>query len=290
MVSSAELDKSLTTMQRHSSNFSSSKSGKSGWSGESSLGSSSISTGSMNNPKLFHLAQEQRWRKLRRVLRSRNRKKCIELCQEKDQSGLSALGVAIGYGAPLDIIRLIVSIDPCQLDSTDCFGATPLHLACLNGASIEVCKYLIQHNSGNVFKPDCDNRIPVHHAIECVCSSEIYFSEGMKVIVALCEIDPTLIQVPDKHGDTPVDLIQIAISRIKSNDSKYRQLRWLYGFARDLTIKMYMRKKLSWEEAGCSTLTSDTKKTGNGEAEKSCRTGATAGVSEDEDTTTVQTL
>lgn len=263
-------------LQRHSTNFSYTKEGSEN--GGSSMGSWTNSTGPV--PTLFQLAHEQRWRKLKRILRSRNKKRSLELCREKDQSGLSTLGAAIGYRAPLDIIHLIVTIDPCQLHSTDFFGATVLHVACLNGASSEVCKYLIQHSPANAFHPDFDSRIPLHHAIECICSSDIFFPEGMKVIYALCEIDTTLIQFQDKRGDTPIDLIQFAILQLDETDTKYLQLRSLYQFARDVSIRNYMKNKLLWEEAGYST-TGDNYACKTAGIAESCRTPSTAGLSED---------
>lgn len=221
---------------------------ESGMSGLFSL--DTTSNGPPPVPVLFEFVQNHKWRKLKRALR---KKKGARLCSERDSSGLYLLGIALGYGAPLDIIRLIVSVDPAQLNAVDNFGANALHIGCLNGAPFDIIKYVLRNGTGNLISdPDSDNRVPLHHAVECLCRNEIDFSEGVKVIVSLCEVSPTLIHHQDQRGDTPIDLVQIASQTIPSEgDTSYGQrLRWLYGFLREISIQVYKRRKSAWEEAG----------------------------------------
>ena len=109
-----------------------------------------FSYGSENQPLMFRYIENQKWKKLRRMLKRSNGK---DLCRERDDSGLTLLGMALGFEAPLDIIQSILAMDPSQITATDFFGASPLHVACLNAASPEAVKYLVQFSKETKSSP-----------------------------------------------------------------------------------------------------------------------------------------
>jgi len=132
------------------------------------------------------------------------------LCREVDTSNLTCLSLAVAYGAPLDILQLIHDTDPSLVSKKDMYGATALHVGCLNGASPEAIRFLIERRltmrnmmgnvMGNVMgedSGDCgdcgdcdvdfdlvteldfDDRSPMHHAVECACSKVADYAEQM---------------------------------------------------------------------------------------------------------------
>jgi len=202
-------------------------------------------------PMLFGLVQERKWRKLRKVLK--DKKRGPDLCKQRDNSGLWLLGIALGYGAKLDIIQLIISVDPTQLYAVDNYGAHALHLACLNGASIEIVQFILEHNGSLVNQPDNDQRMALHHAIECLCRNEKELDEGFAIIQAMCTLDPTLVHCVDKLGDNPMDLVYLSLDGVGRQEEKYRRLRFIYEKIRHLSIEVYKIKKQAWEEIGYDT-------------------------------------
>jgi hypothetical protein len=215
-------------------------------SSSSSLFDFSFGTGD-GQPLMFRYMENQSWRKLRRVL---GRKNAPELCKERDDSGLTLVGMALGFEAPLDIIKNILTKDPSQADATDFYGATPLHVACLNGASLEAVEFLLGNYNHLATTMDKDNRVPLHHAVECLCRNEIEYSEGTKVIEALTRVDPNAIYAADKHSDTPIDLVQLARMEVNAESKEYKRLTKLYLFLTSICTKMYVENRKMWEENG----------------------------------------
>jgi len=213
---------------------------------EHSAFDASTNSGDGRYPCLFQYAGDQKWRKLRRLLK---RRKFQRMCTQRDSTGLSLLGIAVVSGAPIDIIDLILAIDPSQCQSTDAFGATPLHVACLNGASPQAVTYLMKLSNDLVRAKDIDSRVPLHHTVECICRDEISYDEGLEVITILCNADCYMIHAVDKHSDTPVDIVQIARLTTRPGVNADRLYK-LYKFLRDISEKVFREKKLLWEEQG----------------------------------------
>jgi hypothetical protein len=209
------------------------------------------SFGTESQPQMFHFIEGQKWNKLRKMF---NRKTCKEMCAERDDSGLSLLGMALGFEAPLDIIKSILETDPSQANITDCFGATPLHVACLNGASPEAVLYLLDQHTHLAKARDRDNRLPLHHAVECLCRDEIEFNEGAQVINYLIEAYPDAIHASDKHQDSPIDLVQLARMKSTIDSKEFKRLSNLYVMLREISIRVYKNKKVKWEGAGYDTM------------------------------------
>eukprot|EP00979_Chaetoceros_neogracilis_P002601 scaffold435_cov275-Chaetoceros_neogracile.AAC.53 len=218
--------------------------------GSSGSGSLSVLSGgfpSSNQPLMFKFIERKKWTKLRKILA---RKAGTDRCTERDESGLSLLGMAFGFEAPLDIIKSILEMDPTQADSRDSFGASPLHVACLNGASAEAVLYLLhkcQHLSSSM---DKDRRIPLHHAAECLCRDEIEFNEGIQIINALVDVYPDSIHASDKLRDSPIDIVQLARYHARPDSKDSNRLAQLYLVLKDISVRVYKLNKDKSEEEG----------------------------------------
>ena len=208
-----------------------------------------FSYGSENQPLMFRYIENQKWKKLRRMLKRSNGK---DLCRERDDSGLTLLGMALGFEGPLDIIQSILAMDPSQITATDFFGASPLHVACLNAASPEAVKYLVQFSKETNLAEtrDKDLRVPLHHIVECLCRNEIEFIQGTKVIETLIQAAPDSIHASDKHNDSPVDLVQLARMEVPTESKEYRRLSRIYCSLQGISMHCYKGHKKKWEDMG----------------------------------------
>ncbi|GFH58570.1 hypothetical protein CTEN210_15046 [Chaetoceros tenuissimus] len=200
---------------------------------------------SESQPALFRLVEAQKWNKLRKMMRKNEKS-----VREKDGSGLSLLGMALGFDAPIDIIKLILDMDRSQASATDLFGATPLHIACLNGASPETISYLLQSQVGIAQLHDRDRRIPLHHMVECLCRDEIDFVEGLHILKLLTSSYPDGINTTDRCDDTPIDLVQVARMEEDPNSEEYERLTNIYRALRAISIIFYRQQKMKWEADG----------------------------------------
>ena len=213
---------------------------------------SGISRGSSasEEPKLFSLLEKRRWRKVRRALKS---SAGLQLTRETDSTGLSCLGIALGFQAPVEIIKLLLTVNPDLAHTTDSYGATCLHIACLNGSSLDSIDYLIETHPELVDIADNDKRIPLHHAVEFACQcnysedEEFYF----ELIEAVFKTKPETIFYTDKDDDSPLDLLQMFKTTCDRSD--HDRLDDIYQVLRRHSVTEYMKKKKMWEEAGFDT-------------------------------------
>lgn len=196
-------------------------------------------------PPLFRYAEARKWRKLKSLL-----KKNKDMCSKRDRTGLSLFNVAIVSGAPLHILDAILNIDPSQAYTPDSFGATPLHVACLNGASPKGIEYLVRLRGDLVWAPDIDRRIPLHHAVECICRNDISFDDGIEVIRLLAAVDSSTIHTCDRNSHSPVDIVQIARTSNSNEEEQGRILDQLCEIMLEMSKLEYRRKKACWENKG----------------------------------------
>ncbi len=148
-------------------------------------------------PALFPLFRNADWKKLRSKLKDSEH--CYSICQDTDDTKLSCLTLALVTPAPMDIMQRMLEIDPELPYNQDVYGATPLHLACLNGSSIEKIKAILAHkDQSTYFLPgssssstntssisrenlasivDKDRRSALHHAVEFTCNQSLLFYE-----------------------------------------------------------------------------------------------------------------
>jgi hypothetical protein len=211
------------------------------------------SSDSEEPPYLFQLIENQKWSKLRRCLGS---PRGPALCQEKDRSELTCLALALSYDAPLAVIQDLVSICPNLATAKDEYGATPLHLACLNGASFDCIMFMAQNYDESVRELDHDLRAPLHHAVEHASQPGQKDTSYTQVIELLCKAAPELIHMRDSAGDTPLDLVQIVKISTKISSAEYNRLHLIYEQFKKTSILVYRETTRQWE------LASDMRKMG----------------------------
>lgn len=234
--------------------------------------------------KAFKYIRIGHWQKLEEMLLS---DKGEFLCSMKDSSGLSVLSVAVISYPPIDILQLILNLNPSASLEPDKFGAVPLTLACLNGASAGVIKTVLEHDNGmSATVPDGDKRVALHHAVEYAarinvheltneqtkatmdsfnfsvngsdCStrmntsilSDSDFANDIEVIKLICDASPEMIHFASSNGDTPLDVMHIIRGRCKSEAQRNMVEYVYYSVLRQTSVNVYMGQKKEWEEYG----------------------------------------
>ncbi len=218
-------------------------------------------------PKLFNLLEKRRWRKVRRALKSSGG---LQHSQETDSTGLSCLGIALGFQAPVEIIKLLLSVNPKLSKATDSYGATCLHIACLNGSSLDSIDYLLSNYPELVTIADNDQRVPLHHAVEFACQCNDSEDEGfyLELIQTVYLAKPEMIFYTDKDDDSPLDLLQMFKTTCDSSD--HERLDEIYQVLRRYSVSQYKRAKQEWEDEGFDT----TKKISDDGSKQTVSTGS----------------
>lgn len=204
---------------------------------------------------IFDLIQNLDWDAVRELV---NGPHAERICRKTESTGLSVLGMALGFHAPIDIIQSILGKAPKMSRHFDSFYAVPLHVACLNGSPLEVVKLILEHdNNWSAHQVDEDTRVPLHHAVEFACrprpTTEEDFdssdaNEGLDVIRLLCEIAPEMLRFTDSNEDTPIDIAQIVKSEAPdSQHIDYRRAHKVYLLLKDFSVEMYKREKKEFE-------------------------------------------
>lgn len=198
-----------------------------------------------NMPEVFDLIKKSDWRNLRNALNSQH---CYTLCQERDHTQLNCLTMALVTQTPMDIVTRVIQIDRDLLYRRDVYGATPLHVACLNGTSIEKIVTILNYDKQDDGEPhrnreyqasilDNDQRSALHHAVEFVCTSVLEARTKKKsktpicfwirhddeescvdrdvldycfrLISVICDAAPGMVFSKCKHGLTPIDILHV---------------------------------------------------------------------------------
>lgn len=213
------------------------------------------------NANFLALFEKQKWKTIRKRLKS---KKAVQFVKTTGCYGISTLALALGHNAPLDIVEIILDLDPTLALQKDVLGASPLHIACLNGAPSASIKLLVRRYSHLVPDRDSDLRTPLHHAVEYICRMDVGLSlqeedSMLDIIKELISISPETIHWTDKHGDSPLDLTHIVMietdtSSFTEDESTYSRVERLYRYLKKQSIKTYLQKKKKWEEIGFDIL------------------------------------
>jgi ankyrin repeat protein len=237
-----------------------------------------------NKPYLFSLITHQKWKSLSKSLKS---SKAAKLCAERDDSNLTCLAMALGYQAPVEIIQAIIDVDRSLLSERDMFGATSIHVACLNGTRCELINTLIRNEPSLTRERDYDQRAPLHHAVEYACQSGDSNKSYIDVVRTICQAAPEMVHYKDKAGETPIDLVQFTKAKYEESHQDYARLHSIYLILRDVSIKVYKANKIRWELEGhmqhlgitqetkvSGTSTSISQSTGSRSYSISCKTPA----------------
>ncbi len=204
-----------------------------------------------NSKSLVTLLKKQLWWEVEQILDSPRQAK-EHWCIEKDDSNLSVLAIAIGYGAPVNIIDNIIKLSPSLVYERDNFGANPLHVGCLNGAPFQSIQYMAFNFQELVSGRDNDDRTPLHHAVEYACTDGEQDDNYIDVIDLLCKKAPETILRGDKGGEMPIDIVQ----RMKVDldeqlqPDKYNRMHKRYCIMKSHYVKHFMKRRKQWELNG----------------------------------------
>lgn len=217
--------------------------------------------------EFFTLIENGKWDKVRKLLRS----DAAYYSARVDETGLNTLSISVSCYAPLDIIKTIIESNPESTSQVDEYGASPLHLACLNGTNADVVRLILAHDYGRTAAiPDQQNYTVLHHAVEyiCVLIENRYFGEDsvhgssensieteqqdyLEIINILCQKCPETVHIATKDkGDTPLDIPQIIMMRRNDPSGKYihhKRLLDVYELLKEASIRVYRQKKYDWE-------------------------------------------
>lgn len=89
--------------------------------------------------------------------------------KEQLDTGVTVLGLTLSCDPPADIIETMLKIESINSLKVDRLGMLPLHLACMNGASHE-CVRLVLENDGGACAQAIDNmkKAPLHYVVEYI--------------------------------------------------------------------------------------------------------------------------
>jgi ankyrin repeat protein len=213
-----------------------------------SVGSSgSFGDPSPKLPDLYVSVENKQWHKVKTLIHSPNALKETGLI---DSTGLTFLGLCVAFSAPEEILRRVLELHPQHIFTQDVYDATVLHIACLNAASLETVTFLINACKDLVNVPDIDGRLPIHHAVECICRDQISLETSIAVMTANIDIDPNILTSVDNNGCTVIDIIHEARCRETNTTTENERLWKAYSFLKQCSINNWMIKKKIWEEMG----------------------------------------
>lgn len=127
--------------------------------------------------KLVKSMFSQKWKRVRLLLKTKG---AIEQVKSFDNfRGITILSIASSLNPPVDVIKILLSIEPLHSLQVDSYGMLPLHIACMNGASSDAIQVLLDHDDGACVQAiDMFKRTPLHYAVQYVCEPGAMSSES----------------------------------------------------------------------------------------------------------------
>ena len=216
---------------------------------------------------------DQNWNHIRNILKSPEQREKIG--RHKDELNTPVLSLAMGFMAPLDIIQHLYQSNPASIFETDDYGASVLHIACINSASDTCIDYILSQTGVNerelATKLDRDDRCALHHAVECACfgredslhtrsylnTTDEEKESYLNVIRRVIRAAPEMLNKYDNESLTPIDMVQ----RIKVDTSttvikEYQRLDEIYQVLQKASVAYYRERKRAWEKSGYNTVPS----------------------------------
>jgi hypothetical protein len=105
------------------------------------------------------------WQPVREWLSAHDAGQVRAACEERGESGLTALHFAARNVPPLDVIDVLLSIAADTAKLQDTFGWLPIHYACASGSNGEVIKALAESFPESKAAVDRRGRTPLHFAL-----------------------------------------------------------------------------------------------------------------------------
>jgi ankyrin repeat protein len=115
-----------------------------------------------------------------------------------DDIGLYFLYHASGYGASVNLLKLLLDVYPDAINKVGNDGDLPLHHACYEDASLDVVKFLLEAYPEGAQIKDKEGCLPIHLA----CANYEVSVEVLKLLVDACQESLT---VKDYNGKLPLD-------------------------------------------------------------------------------------
>lgn len=195
-----------------------------------------------------------------------------DCCRQQDKTGLTPLGLAVSSFAPFDVIESMLKAYPESATIVDLYGATPLHIACLNGTTPDVVRLFLQYDQGKSVRiVDNQNYTVLHHAVEYAClliqkryNSPEFDMDNIsiatecdnysEIIQLLCNLYPEMIHFTTyDNNDSPLDIPQVLLSNIDplrpKNQEIIRRMNEIYDLLKRTSIYVYKNQKKFWEES-----------------------------------------
>mmetsp|Transcript_28070 Transcript_28070/g.34659 ORF Transcript_28070/g.34659 Transcript_28070/m.34659 type:complete len:276 (+) Transcript_28070:180-1007(+) len=236
-----------------------------------------------NHTHLIHLCKAGKWNALIKVIRSTPRAVLQELTFS---SGLNLFAIAVSTSAPEEVVRELLTLCPQSTVEVDLYGATPLHLACLNGTTPEVVSMICQHDNGQSARIlDKDDSTPLHNAVEYGCmvikkrhgkktfadvesksktssmpsssenSIQTEHEEYMSIIKILCNAYPGQVHTATKGAkDTPLDIPHVVLLHNNIPREGRNRILEIYSVLQEISVQFWRSKKRQWELEGHSVL------------------------------------
>ena len=134
-----------------------------------------------------------------------------------DPTKMSVLGMVLGCKAPYHIVKRVIDIHPNLLIQPDKLSALPIHIACLNGSSVEIIQLLVERGGiATIYYTDYDGRIPLHHAVEFAVMKRLPKAkpvvdeeEALVIVQYLYSIAADTVHHNDYKLKTPISIAHI---------------------------------------------------------------------------------
>jgi len=130
-----------------------------------------------------------------------------ELIRSRDNNDNGALPIHVAcvLGVKVDILRILVELDPSTLRLPNATGALPIHLLCGNGQpDMECLQYLVEKGGIVTLRTrDRNGALPLHHLLGR--AGTINRRDSLKrMVVFLLEAHPAALSVATHDGDVPI--------------------------------------------------------------------------------------
>lgn len=222
---------------------------------------------------LFQCASKKKWQTIRKILERLEQRQQrntgdsggLSLIQQRDSTGLSFFSLCYGLNAPIDILSKICDLDPNQAYQVDVYGASAMHVACLNGVPLKSIASSTMPRS-LVSSKDVDGSLPIHLLMVCLSRNEIEVTSAMDIIDWMMDVDPDILFTQDNLGFTPVDIIQSVRINVDAKSKEGQRLKIIYGHLQKAYIKCWRIKKSRWESTSHEIIKNDSMKPAKNDA------------------------